>query len=66
MHIIEAVVAQELKHLLKHRALPGWPLQQASLAQRVWCANKAQRKIFRGQVASASYLERYELLAHCM
>ena len=34
MHNIEAVVAQELNN---------------SLAQRVWCAVKAQKKIFRGQ-----------------
>ena len=32
------------------------------IAQRVWRAVKAQKKIFRGQGASASYLERHELL----
>ena len=39
MHNIEAVVAQELKTLVL----------SASLAQRVWCAVKAQKKIFQGQ-----------------
>jgi len=36
--------------------------KKKKLAQRVWCAVKAQKKIFRGQGASASYLERHELL----
>ena len=39
-----------------------WPLQLASLAQRVWCAVKTQKKTFRGQGASTCYLERHELL----
>ena len=61
MHNIKAFVAQELKHLLKHTV----PLQVASLAQRLWCVIKAQKKIFQSQGALASYLERHELLCLC-
>ena len=43
MHNSEAVVSQELKPLPKHTMLPGWPLQLASLAYRVWCAIKILR-----------------------
>ena len=36
------------------------PLQLASLAYRVWCAIKAQKKIFWARWASTSYLEKHE------
>ena len=61
MHNSKAVVAQELKHSAEAHNV-AWLLQLASLAQRVWCAIKTQKKIFQGQGASASYLERPELV----
>ena len=46
---IEAVVAQELKH---------HTLWAASLVQRMWCAVKVEKKIWR---TSTCYLERHKL-----